>query len=110
MFNDRSSKWKVTDDRVDALVAVPSGLEKDHVETIADMVDVAVEGAGEWGMTTERFVALRGYIDLIMAPTAETIRDVIRRVQLGGLRDGVADRGWFVDAMKILLDLEEMQS
>lgn len=108
MFNDRSSSstWEITDDRVNALVAVPGGLQKRHAETIISMVDVAVEGAESWGMTTERFTALQQYLLLIQAPTIQTIRDVIQRMQLGGLRDGVAHQEWFVDAVKILLHME----
>ncbi len=107
MFNDRSPSWEVTDDRLDALVSVPSGLEKRHADTIGGMVDAAVEGTNAWGMTTERFVALQQYLSLVSAPTMQTIRDVIQRMQLGGMRDRVADQDWFVDAMKILLHLEE---
>ena len=107
MFNDRSPQWEITDERLDALAAVPSGLEKRHVETIADMVNTAIEGVPSWGLTTERFVALRQYIHLAGVPTAQTIRDIIQQAQLGGLRDGVAGRGWFVSMMDLLLKLEE---
>jgi hypothetical protein len=107
MFNDRSSGWEVTDDRLDALAAVPSGLDERHAVAIADMVDTAVEGAKRWGMSTERFLAIREYLVLVRTPTTQTIKDVIRRMQLGGIRDGVADRDWFVEATKILLAIEE---
>ena len=110
MFNDRSPAWEVTEDRIDALVAVPSGLEKRHAETIASMIDIAIEGSKSWGMTTERFTALQQYLALVMAPTMQTIRDLIRRTQLGGVRDGVAGREWFIDTMKLLLHLEEGQA
>ena len=107
MFNDRSSGWEVTDDRLDALIAIPSGLGGQHTSTISDMVDSAVEGGNRWRMTTERYVALREYLSLIRAPTKQNVRDVIQRMQLGGLRDGVADKEWFDEAMKVLLSVEE---
>lgn len=107
MFNDRSTGWEVTDDRIDALVSVPSGLEEQHAVSIADMVDTAVEGARRWGMTTERFLALRQYLVLIRTPTVQSIKDVIQQMQLGGIRDGVADRDWFLEAVKMLLAIEE---
>lgn len=107
MFNDRSSGWEITDDRLDALIAIPSGLEEKHSLAIADMVDTALVGAKRWGMTTERYLALREYLTLVRAPTRQTVRDVIQRLQLGGLRDGVADRDWFIETMKVLLAVEE---
>jgi len=106
MFNNRSSEWEVTDERIDALAAIPRGLEKRHAETFADMVDSAVEGIKGWGLTTERFTALQQYIALINSPTPQDIRDVIQQAQLGALRDGVADREWFVNAVKLLQKLE----
>ena len=107
MFNDRSPEWEVTDERVDALASIPSGMEERHITTITKMVESAVEGIKRWGLTTERFVALRQYIALIRAPTSRETRDVIRQMQLGGMRDGVADREWFRNTMKLLLNLEE---
>jgi hypothetical protein len=107
MFNDRSTGWEVTDDRIDALASIPSGLEEKHAASIADMVDTAVEGARRWGMTTERFLALRQYLVLVRAPTVQSIKDVIQQMQLGGIRDGVADRDWFLEAVKMLLAIEE---
>jgi hypothetical protein len=107
MFNDRSTGWEVTDDRIDALALIPSGLEEKYAVSIADMVDTAVEGARRWGMTTERFLALRQYLVLIRAPSVQTIKDVIQQMQLGGIRDGVADRDWFLEAVKMLLAIEE---
>ena len=110
MFNDRSSGWEVTDDRIDALASVPSGLDERHAVAIADMVDAAVEGAKRWGMSTERFLAIHEYLVFIRTPTTQTIKDVIRRMQLGGIRDGVSDRDWFVEAMKVLLAIEESKN
>ncbi len=107
MFNERVSLWEVTNDRLDALVEVPSGLEKRHIDTIQEMVSAAIEGTKSWTMTTERYVALQQYLALVMMPSIHAVRDVIQRAQLGGVRDGVAGREWFVEAMKLLLKFEE---
>jgi hypothetical protein len=106
MFNERSSSWAVTDDRVNALASIPVGLEGRHVSTITAMVDAAVEGAKHWGLTAERFSALRRFVELANSPAKHDIANVIQRMQLGGMRDGVADREWFVAAMEILLHAE----
>ena len=105
MFNEREGSWKVTTDRLDALTSPPTGMDPRHASTISDMVDSALDGGKTWGLTAERYGAIHNYLAMAQAPAPEAIKGVVQRMKVGGIRDGVSDREWFIDAMKELVEL-----
>lgn len=94
MVNGLAHTWDVTDERLEAFASLPTGLPPHHQKTFEEMLDLAASGASTWPATVARYTALRAYALIARRPPQRDVKQVLQVVQLGALRDGVADREW----------------